>query len=60
MTAQWVHRWKQAGQAMRRVRLQELRGFKYEDNLAVVDALLQIVHKFGSSRSSSGLVEQHD
>jgi len=53
----WVDGWRDAGSELKRIGRQELRRFKYEENRALVDALLQIGSTFGFPRQTSGLVE---
>jgi len=54
----WVAHWKRVGPVLARIRRDELRAFRYEDNIEVVDSLLQLGYEFRTERPSSGLVEQ--
>jgi len=54
----WVENWQRVGPVLERIRREELRAFKYEDNIEAIDALLQLGCDLGTERLTSGLVEQ--
>ena len=54
----WVEHWRRVGPILARIRREELRAFRYEDNIELVDSLLQLGYELRSERSTSGLVEQ--
>jgi hypothetical protein len=55
---QWVETWKRAGPELERVRREELRAFRHEDSVELIDSLLELGVQFGQVRTTSGLVEQ--
>jgi hypothetical protein len=55
---QWVETWKRAGPELERMRREELRAYRHEDNVEAIDALLQIGYKHRRVCATSGLVEQ--
>ena len=54
----WVEHWQKIGPKLDAIRREELRKFKHEDHLEEIDALLEIGSRFGTPRTTSGLVEQ--
>ena len=54
----WVENWKRVGPLLEKIRREELRRFKHEDNIAIIDGLLQIGYQHRRDLSTSGLVEQ--
>ena len=54
----WVEHWQRVGPILARIRREELRAFRYEDNIELVDSLLQLGYEFRTERPTSGLVEQ--
>jgi len=55
---QWVEAWKRAGPMLEQFRYEELRAFRHEDNVDLIDALLEIGYRHRQNRPTSGLVEQ--
>lgn len=56
---QWVETWKRAGPMLERFRWEELRRFRHEDNIEILDALLQMGYeRRADAPTTSGLVEQ--
>jgi hypothetical protein len=55
---QWVETWRRAGPMLKRFRWEELRKFRHEDNVEILDALLQIGYEHRGNTPTSGLVEQ--
>ena len=55
---EWVAAWKRAGPELERVLREELRAYKHEDNVEIIDGLLEIGCQFAERRTTSGLVEQ--
>ena len=55
---EWAETWKRAGPALERFRREELRRFRYEDNVGAIDSLLDMAVRHAPPRPSSGLVEQ--
>ena len=55
---QWVETWKRAGPELERVRREELRAFRHEENVGLIESLLDIGVEFGRPRLTSGLIEQ--
>lgn len=53
----WVEHWARVGPALDRIRREELRAFRHEDNVDAIDALLQIGADHATPRETSGLVE---
>ena len=53
----WVEHWRKVGPQLERIRRDELRNFKNEDNLEAINALLEIGARRGEPRTTSGLVE---
>jgi hypothetical protein len=54
----WVETWKRAGPELERIRREELRAFKHEENVEIIDSLLQLGVDHGVPRTTSRLVEQ--
>jgi hypothetical protein len=54
----WVENWKRAGPLLEAIRREELRNFKHEDNVELIDALLQIGYEHRRDEPTSGLIEQ--
>ena len=54
----WVARWVRYGPELERIDRDELRNFRHEDHLAMIDALLEIGVQTAEPRRTSGLVEQ--
>lgn len=54
----WVAAWQRAGPLLERIRREELRAFKHEEQADLIDALLQIGCDVRCERPTSGLVEQ--
>ena len=54
----WVARWVRYGPELARIDRDELRNFRHEDRLAMIDALLEIGVRTAEPRRTSGLVEQ--
>ena len=54
----WVENWKQVGPLLERFRHEELRSFRHEDNIELIDSLLQIGYRHRRDEPTSGLVEQ--
>jgi hypothetical protein len=55
--AAWVAHWQRIGPLLERIRREELRNFKYEDHIDLIDSLLEIGCRMGPPRTTSGLVE---
>ena len=55
---QWVETWKRAGPMLEQFRQEELRAFRHEDNVHLIDALLEIGYRHRRHLTTSGLVEQ--
>ena len=53
----FVEHWKRVGPKLERIRREELRNFRHEDNIELIDSLLQMGVDLGTERTSSGLVE---
>ena len=53
----WVEHWRKVGPQLERISREELRNYKNEENLELIDALLEIGARMGEPRTSSGLVE---
>jgi hypothetical protein len=58
LTKVWVETWVKAGHELDAIRRQKLRDFVYEEHIQEIDELLDIAHRFGQARKTSGLVEQ--
>ncbi len=56
--AAWVKHWQRVGPLLEQIRREELRKFKYEDHIDLIDSLLEIGCRMGQPRTTSGLVEQ--
>ncbi len=54
----WVNTWKEAGEALKEIKRQELRQYDYEKNFPQIDAMLQWAYEHRTPRETSGLVEQ--
>ncbi len=54
----WVEHWRRVGPILEAVRRDELKAFRYEDHIDIIDALLDIAIRLGPPRTTSGLVEQ--
>ena len=54
----WVEHWQKVGPKLDAIRRKELRNFKHEDHIEEIDALLEIGSRFGTPRTTTGLVEQ--
>jgi len=55
----WVETWKRAGPELDRIRREEIRAFRYEENFDIVDSLFEMALRLaGPPRETSGLVEQ--
>ena len=54
----WVENWAKAGPKLEEIRRRELRALKYEDHVEIIDALLDMGVRFGTARTTSGLVQQ--
>ena len=54
----WVENWRRVGPELERIRRQELRAFRYEENVEAIDSLLEIACRFAVPQPTSGLVEQ--
>ena len=54
----WVENWQRVGPELERIRREEQRNFRYEDNIEAIDSLLEMACRFATPRSTSGLVEQ--
>lgn len=52
----WLDHWARVGPKLEQVRRNELRAYKHEDNLAAIDALLEIGAARATPRTTSGLV----
>ena len=55
---EWGEHWKKIGPKLEAIRREELRNYKHEDHIQEIDALLEIGCRFGTPRTTSGLVEQ--
>ena len=55
---EWVERWKRVGPILERIKREELRRFRYEDSWHIADELLEMGCRFGTPRTTTGLVEQ--
>lgn len=56
-TENLVERWRRVGPELDRIRRQELREYKHEDNIEIIDSLLQLGCDLARPRATSGLVE---
>jgi DNA replication protein DnaD len=54
---EYVQRWRQLGPMLEKIRRQELREFRHEDNIEIIDALFDLGTRQGTQRTTSGLVE---
>jgi len=54
---QWVETWKRAGPLLEEFRYEELRRFRHEDNVEIIDGLLEMGYQHRISVPTSGLVE---
>ena len=55
--AAWVKHWQRVGPLLEEIRREELRNFKHEDNVELIDSLLEMGCRLGPPRTTSGLVE---
>lgn len=55
---QWAQTWKRAGPELERIRREELRRFRHEENIDIIGGLLEMGYAHRVPRTSSGLVEQ--
>ena len=55
--AAWVKHWQRIGPLLEEIRREELRNFKYEDHIELIDSLLELGCRMGPPRTTSGLVE---
>ena len=55
--AAWVKHWQRIGPLLEQIRREELRNFKYENHVDLIDSLLEIGCRTGPPRTTSGLVE---
>jgi hypothetical protein len=53
----FVEHWQRVGPKLERIRWEELRKFRHEDNIELIDSLLQMGLDLGTERTTSGLVE---
>ncbi|NOX56347.1 MAG: hypothetical protein GXP27_18260 [Planctomycetes bacterium] len=53
----WIEHWKRVGPKLERIKRDELRRYKHEENIEIIDALLQFGLDHASPRGTSGLVE---
>ncbi|MBM4032470.1 MAG: hypothetical protein FJ291_11890 [Planctomycetes bacterium] len=54
---QWVDTWKRAGPMLEDFRYEELRRFRHEDNVKIIDALLEMGYRHRVNVPTSGLAE---
>ena len=57
-TRAWVENWGKVGPKLEEIRRRELRAFRHEDHVEIIDALLDMGVRFGTARTTSGLVQQ--
>jgi len=53
----FVEHWKRVGPELERIRREELRAYRHEDNIEIIDSLFQMGVDLGTERPTSGLVE---
>ena len=54
----WVKTWKAAGDALKKIKRQELLQYDYVKNLPIIEDMLQWAYLHRTPRLTSGLVEQ--
>jgi hypothetical protein len=54
----WVDTWQQAGEALKKIKRQELQQYDYIKNRPLIDRMLQWAYEHRTERLTSGLVEQ--
>lgn len=54
---QWVEHWRRVGPILERLRREELSDYSHQDNVAAIDAILDLGARWGLPRDTSGLVE---
>lgn len=55
---EWIGAWKTAGEALQKIKRQELQSFDYAANEKIIDGLLQWACDHAEARPGSGLVVQ--
>ena len=53
----WVEHWARVGPELERIRREELRRYRHEDNIEIIDSLLDLGLRHAQPRITSGLVE---
>ena len=53
----WVEHWARVGPELARIRREELRRYRHEDNIEIIDSLLELGLRHAQPRTTSGLVE---
>jgi cobalamin biosynthesis Mg chelatase CobN len=54
---QWVETWKRAGPLLEEFRYEELRRFRHEEGVKIIDSLLEMGYQHRVNVPTSGLVE---
>ena len=53
----WLEHWQKVGPLLEQIRRAELRNYRHEDHIHIIDSLFQIGCQFARPRETSGLVE---